>query len=49
MTERAERVPIPSSFPRVVFNRLTCKTKNGATKVWFSWMKSDAEHQLLTV
>ena len=32
MSERVEQVPIPSSFPRVVFNRLTSKSKNGETK-----------------
>lgn len=36
MSERVEQVPIPSSFPRVVFNRLTSKSKNGETKVWYS-------------
>ena len=36
MADKLERVSIPSSFPRVVFNRLKSKSKNGKVIVLYS-------------
>ena len=36
MADELERIAIPSSFPRVVFNRLTSKNKDGKVTVWYS-------------